>query len=182
MGLMFTLNAVMANKMTPWPQGRRKGANDMAIEQSPIDPIAGITDERFNHAITILRGAQDERSPARERIEALAQELERLLGEIELFRHVVYCGQAAGCLLENHVLRVLAGSVIWENGSIQTWKKKKIFKDKFWNKPSPAAKAALNRDANGLEEWKDRGGRSIKAIRKKKAHESKKANEPDKKS
>ena len=155
---------------------------DMPGEESPIDPVALISDERLKHAVTVLQSAPDERRLVQERLKSLAQELVRLLDEIELYATVVYCGEAAACLLPNRVLRVLAGSLLCMNGWPRTWKQTRISKDMFWRAPSPAAAAALNRNtANGMEEWKNRLGRSINAIYKNRAEEDKKANEPGKK-
>jgi len=145
---------------------------DMPREDSPIEPLALMTYERLAQAVTILQRARDERPVAQERLKVLAQELVCLLDEIELFNTIVYCGKAAACLLDFNVLRVLAGSIMWENGGNRTRKKTRISKDEFWHKPSPAAAAALNRStANGKAEWKDRAGRSINAIRDEKGGE-----------
>ena len=157
---------------------------DMVGQGNQVEPVAHISDERLKHAARILQSAQEERPLVQKRLRALAQELARLLDEIELFDTVVYCGEAAACLLSPHdVLRVLAGSIMWEGGKWRgPWKKTKICKDVFWNKPSPAAEAALKRStANGLEEWKDRVGRSIHAIYKRRADEANKANDSGKK-
>ena len=136
----------------------------MATQESPIDPCTCITQERLEHVLTILKGAQDERAVVRQRVKSLTQELVRLLDEIEQFETIVYCGEAAACLLVKAkldydvVLRVLAGSVT---------QKTRICKDEFWHAPSPAAAAVLDRgSANGREEWKDRFGRSINTITK----------------
>ena len=134
---------------------------DSAGEKSAIEPVACISEKRLKNAFSILKeGAQHERPPARERLVMLAQELDRILAEIELFSTVVYCAEAAACLLDNYgVLRMLAGSVIYEQGG-----KRNLPHDRFWNAPSPAAGAVLGRSANGRVEWKDRQGRSINSI------------------
>lgn len=145
-------------------------------EESPIEPVLRISDEGIKRAVIVLQSAQDQRPLVRERLKSLAQELVRLLDEIELYGTVVYCGESAACLLHNRVLRVLAGSVMWESIWRQPRKRTRICQDEFWHAPSPAATAALNRStANGMEEWKDRFGRSINAIYKNRADEAKKA-------
>ena len=155
---------------------------DLAREESPIDFVALLSDERFKHAITILQSAQHELSPAKERLDELAQDLARLLDEIEQFETIVYCGKAAACWLGD-VLRVLAGSMMWETGFPRTGKRTRISKDEFWKDPSSAARGALNLDsADGPKKWKDRSGCSIMAILMRKADEAKKANEPGKNS
>ena len=154
---------------------------DMAGEETPINPIALLSEERLKQAVAILQSAQHERPLAQERLKELAQNLVRLLDEIELFGHVVYCGQAAACLLDNSVLRVLAGSIMWEFVWHKPRRRTRISKDVFWHASSPAAEAALNwNSASGPEKWKDRAGCSINAIHKKLAAEAKKANDPSK--
>ena len=140
---------------------------DMAGEESPIDFVPLLSDERLKHAVIILQRAQQELSPAKERLEELAQDLARLLDEIEQFETIVYCGKSAACLLDYGVLRVLAGSMMWETGFPRTGKRTRMSKDEFWPDPSSAARGALNLDsADGPKKWKDRAGNSIKAIRK----------------
>ena len=138
----------------------------MRSEQNRIDPVARITEKRLNRAASILKeGAQYERPPAQERLVELAQDLDRLLGEIESFSKIVYCQNpgihAAACLLgqlgTNDVLRVLAGSVTW---------KRKLSKDHFYHAPSPAATFVLGNSVNGREAWKDWRGRSINSMSK----------------
>ena len=114
----------------------------------------------------LFEKAQHELPPAKERLEELAQDLARLLDEIEQFETIVYCGKAAACRLGD-VLRVLAGSMMWETGVHRTGKRARMSKDVFWPDPSSAARGALNLDsADGPKKWKDRAGRSIKTIRK----------------
>jgi hypothetical protein len=127
----------------------------MAREEPPAEPVSRITKDRIENALAILNRAEEEEPLARERLAALSQQLDGLLGEIEMFKTVVYCHDryreknAAACLLDHSVLRVLAGSTI--SGQ-------KLPKDQFWHAPSPAARAVLGRPS-GPKAWKDRQGK-----------------------
>lgn len=132
-----------------------------------------VNSERVQGVLGILEQAPKEKPLVRQRLDMLAAQLEDLLTEIERFKKVVYCRDAAACILDNGVLRILSGSRVNatqlsryyspsglpEKGILAKEDKVYVFlRDYFFHAPSPAASLILQRSA-GLPEWKDRDGR-----------------------
>lgn len=136
--------------------------------------------EDVQRAIAVLAEAETTNPIVQARLTHLKQALSRLLSEIQDYERVLSCGDAVGCLLQSGVLRVFAGSRVprekwwgkrsdWliETGIVARDAKGFVFiRDFIFHAPSPAAEVVLGRKANGMEEWKDKQGRSINAMRK----------------
>jgi hypothetical protein len=118
-----------------------------------------ISEQRIKDCLAILDKGENEKPIVKERLERLSFQLAHLLDEIEEFRRVVYCKEAAACWLDNNVLKMLSGSKYHYAG----WKT--LDKDRYYDAPSPASCDALNRgSSNGWNDWKDRLGRSMKKL------------------
>jgi hypothetical protein len=111
-----------------------------------------ISEQRIKDCLAILANGENEKPLVKERLERLSFQLEHLFDEIEEFRRVVYCKRAAACRLNNNVLKILSGS-IHHNG-------KPLEKDIYFHAPNPAA--GFIGSSNGLKNWKDRSGKSMR--------------------
>lgn len=116
-----------------------------------------ISEQRIKDCLAILTKRENEKLIVKERLERLSFQLLYLLDEIEEFSRVVYCKDAAACWLDNDVLKILAGSIIYWNG-------KPIEKDTYFSKPGPASEHILGRSSYGWKEWKNSNHKTMKEL------------------
>lgn len=128
-----------------------------------------ITCDRVQGVLKILEKAQEEKPLVSQRLDLLSGQLEALMTEIEQFKNVHYCRDAAACYLDNAVVRVLSGSRVntatlsrhyspdaLESRAVEPVDSGYVFvRDYFFHAPSPAASFILQRSA-GPREWKRR--------------------------
>ena len=112
-----------------------------------------IPEQRIKDCLAILNKRETEKPIIKERLERLSFQLEHLLDEIEEFRRVVYCKEAAACRLDYKVLKILSGSI--HSG-------KPLEKDIYFHAPNPAA--AFIGSSGGLKVWKDKSGKSMEEL------------------
>ncbi|MCK5473098.1 MAG: DUF4357 domain-containing protein [Planctomycetes bacterium] len=111
-----------------------------------------IPEQKIKDCLAILNKGENEKPIIKERLERLSFQLLHLLDEIEEFRRVVYCKDAAACRLDNKVLKILSGSIDQSGRPIE--------RDIYFDAPCPAA--GFIGSSNGWKNWKDRSGKSMR--------------------